>query len=413
MSKSLLSDMFREKVSKMGYDMRNEAVPAIGYPTGFLNFDYLNGYIAVEKNPETEEYEEYYNLGIEDGSYVSFIANTGVGKSTLVCQIAANIARRFETTTIFEDMIEATGMNDARRLELSKFTEDEYRKRYIIRNTGVTTESIYARIKMIHDLKIEHPEDFLYDTGRRDLQGKPIMKLEPTIYIIDSIAMLMPEKYIEEDELAGKSMGAASALIASNVFKMIIPLLKSANIILFGINHILEDVQMTAMPKKNPVPYLKQGERIPKGRTATFLANNIIRLDNANKLKVDEGYHIEGSVIEASLVKSRASGKKKPTRLVLDFANGFDPWLSALETMKYNKLLYGGGASLAVDPEKQFKFSLGTFRDKVLNDQEFRNAFIKHALEYLKTTVMRSASTNIDENHIDDLISNPDLFKVN
>ena len=413
MSKSLLSDMFREKVSKMGYDMRNEAVPAIGYPTGFLNFDYLNGYIATEKNPETEEYEEYYNLGIEDGSYVSFIANTGVGKSTLVCQIAANIARRFETTTIFEDMIEATGMNDSRRLELSKFTEDEYRKRYIIRNTGVTTESIYARIKMIHDLKIEHPEDFLYDTGRKDLQGKPIMKLEPTIYIIDSIAMLMPEKYIEEDELAGKSMGAASALIASNVFKMIIPLLKSANIILFGINHILEDVQMTAMPKKNPVPYLKQGERIPKGRTATFLANNIIRLDNANKLKVDEGYHIEGSVIEASLVKSRASGKKKPTRLVLDFANGFDPWLSALETMKYNKLLYGGGASLAVDPEKQFKFSLGTFRDKVLNDQEFRNAFIKHSLDYLKTTVMRSATTNIDENHIDDLISNPDLFKVN
>lgn len=413
MSKSLLSDMFREKVSKMGYDMRNEAVPAIGYPTGFLNFDYLNGYIATEKNPETEEYEEYYNLGIEDGSYVSFIANTGVGKSTLVCQIAANIARRFETTTIFEDMIEATGMNDSRRLELSKFTEDEYRKRYIIRNTGVTTESIYARIKMIHDLKIEHPEDFLYDTGRRDLQGKPIMKLEPTIYIIDSIAMLMPEKYIEEDELAGKSMGAASALIASNVFKMIIPLLKSANIILFGINHILEDVQMTAMPKKNPVPYLKQGERIPKGRTATFLANNIIRLDNANKLKVDEGYHIEGSVIEASLVKSRASGKKKPTRLVLDFANGFDPWLSALETMKYNKLLYGGGASLAVDPEKQFKFSLGTFRDKVLNDQEFRNAFVKHSLDYLKTTVMRSATTNIDENHIDDLISNPDLFKVN
>ena len=413
MSKSLLSDMFREKVSKMGYDMRNEAVPAIGYPTGFLNFDYLNGYIATEKNPETEEYEEYYNLGIEDGSYVSFIANTGVGKSTLVCQIAANIARRFETTTIFEDMIEATGMNDSRRLELSKFTEDEYKKRYIIRNTGVTTESIYARIKMIHDLKIEHLEDFIYDTGRRDLQGKPIMKLEPTIYIIDSIAMLMPEKYIEEDELAGKSIGAASALIASNVFKMIIPLLKSANIILFGINHILEDVQMTAMPKKNPVPYLKQGERIPKGRTATFLANNIIRLDNANKLKVDEGYHIEGSVIEASLVKSRASGKKKPTRLVLDFANGFDPWLSALETMKYNKLLYGGGASLAVDPEKQFKFSLGTFRDKVLNDQEFRNAFVKHALDYLKTTVMRSASTNIDENHIDDLISNPDLFKVN
>lgn len=412
MANSLLADMFREKVSKMGYDMKNEAQPDIGYPTGFLNFDYLNGYIANERDKDTGNFDQYYNLGITDGSFVSFIANTGVGKSTLVCQIAANIARRFETSTIFEDMIEATGMNDSRRLELSRFTESEYNDRYVIRNTGVTTESIYQRIKMIHDMKVQNPQKFLYDTGRRDFYGNPIMKLEPTIYIIDSIAMLMPEKYTEEDELAGKSMGAASALIASNVFKMIIPLLKSANIILFGINHILEDVQMTAMPKKNPVPYLKQGERIPKGRTATFLANNIVRLENCGKLKPEEGYHIEGQIVEVSLVKSRNSGKKKPTRLVFDFANGFDPYLSILETMKYNKLLFGGGAALAIDPEKQFKFSLGTFRDKIMNDINFRQAFIKHSIDYLKTTVMKPQEMSIDDNHIDDLLGNTDIFKV-
>ena len=39
---------------------------------------------------------------------------------------------------------------------------------------------------------------------------------------------------------------------------------------------------MTMFPKANPVPYLKQGERLPRGRSATYVANNIIRLDSKN-----------------------------------------------------------------------------------------------------------------------------------
>ena len=410
MANSLLADMFRQQVAKLGNS--TEATPDISYPTGFLNFDYLNGYLATERL-EDGTLHDYYDLGITDGSYVSFIANTGVGKSTLVCQIAANIARRFQTTTIFEDMIEAKGLNQSRRLQLSGFSFEEYNKRYIIRNSGVTVESIYERIKRIHDMKLQNASDFMYDTGRRDFLGNPILKFEPTIYIIDSIAMLMPKNYVEDDEMAGKSMGAASALVASNVFKMIIPLLGEANIILFGINHILEDVQMTMMPKKNPVPWLKQGERIPKGRTATFLANNIVRLDNAGKLKPEEGYHVAGHIVEASFVKSRATGIKTPTRLVFDFANGFDPYLSLLETMKYNKLLYGGGASLAVDPEKKFKFSLGTFREKIATNPEFKLAFMQQVVPYLKSTVMKPVeTTRANYAAADDILNTPGLFDV-
>jgi hypothetical protein len=77
---------------------------------------------------------------------------------------------------------------------LSGFSEQEYKDRYIIRNTGINAENLYKRIKMIHDLKVQNPQQFLYDTGHRDLSGNPIMKMEPTIYIIDSIALLMPEK---------------------------------------------------------------------------------------------------------------------------------------------------------------------------------------------------------------------------
>jgi RecA/RadA recombinase len=262
-------------------------------------------------------------------------------------------------------------------------------------------------------MKLENAADFMYDTGRRDFMGQPILKLEPTIYIIDSIAMLMPKDFVEDDEARGKSAGAASALAAANVFKMIIPLLGAANIILFGINHILEDVQMTAMPKKNPVPWLKPGERIPKGRTVTFLANNIVRLDNAGKLKPEEGYHVKGQLVEAAFVKSRSTGEKAPTRMVFDFANGFDPWLSLLETMKYNKLLYGGGASLAIDPDKNFKFSLGNFKEKIISNPEFKAAFMQQVVPYLKSTVMKPVEAT-DGNYIaaDDILNTPGLFDV-
>lgn len=382
---SLLAEEFRSKAASMGYTMSQEATEDVGYKTGFLNFDFLNGYITEEFDSSTGISTPYFNLGLTDGAFVSFIGNTGTGKTTLVCQIAANIARQFPTTTIFEDNIEG-GLTHKRRMTLSQFSPEEYRKRYIIRNTGVTIENFYKRISMIFDEKMKHVDRYLYDTGHKDMYGNPIMKLEPTIYIIDSIAMMMPEKFSEEDELSGNSAAAAAARVMAQTFRQIIPKLKAANIILIGINHILEDVQMSIMPKKNPVPYLKQGERMPKGRTITFLANNIVRVDNGPKLKEDEGYKVEGSVTEITLVKSRSSGIKTATRLIYDFANGFDPWLSLLQYLKDNKFISGAGVSLYLsdDVDKKYKFSYGTFRNKIIESEEFRKFFLNSALSKLK-----------------------------
>ena len=406
---NMLSQLFREKVAGMDYNMCQEATEDVGYPTGYLNFDFLNGYQTQGYNPDTGKVEPYFVIGITDGSYVVFLGNTGTGKSTFVEQIAANIVRPFRTSTIFEDSLEA-GMNSERRRSLSKFSKEEYNLRYIVRNTGINAENFYKRIKMIHDLKTKDPTKYLYDTGRRDIYGKPIMKLEPTVYILDSIAMLMPQTYTEEEELAGKSAGAASALVVTNAFRTLFPMLKAANIILLGINHILEDVNMTAMPKKQTVPYLKQGERIPKGRTITFLANNIIRLENVGKYKAEEGYHIEGSLVDVSLVKSRSSGKKIGTKLVFDFDNGFCPWLSLLKFLQDKKLIYGAGASLSLDPEKLYKFSLGTFREKI-NDENFRNYFLNTVLPVLKE-MPAEKDVLAQDDHVSDLLSIPNLFTV-
>jgi hypothetical protein len=81
--------------------------------------------------------------------------------------------------------------------------------------------------------------------------------------------------------------------------------------------------------------------------------------------------------------------------------------------MKYNKLLYGGGASLAVDPEKNFKFSLGNFKEKVTTNPDFKAAFMSQVMPYLKSTVMKpQQTTNSVSQAADDILATPGLYEV-
>ena len=53
MASSLLSEMFREKVSKKkDYRLKSETEHDVMYPTGFLGFDFLNGTVVHVKTPD-------------------------------------------------------------------------------------------------------------------------------------------------------------------------------------------------------------------------------------------------------------------------------------------------------------------------------------------------------------------------
>ena len=54
---------------------------------------------------------------------------------------------------------------------------------------------------------------------------------------------------------------------------------------------------------------------------------------------------------------------------------------------------------------------LVTFRDKIMNDINFRKAFIQHSIAYLKTTVMKPQEMNLNDNHVDDLLSKHGYFQ--
>ena len=387
---SLLVSNFRKKVSGMK-DVRisSEAEFGVGYPTGYLSFDFANGTkVRVEKKDGTSF--TYNSIGIVDGSMVSCVGRAGCGKTTFVMQSSGEIIRNFPNSAIFHEDIEG-GISDMRKRQLLQLTEEEFNDRYICRNTGITTENFYERIKIIHDEKINNREDYEYDTGLYDSSGERIFKLQPTVVILDSLAMLMPGDMADDDELAGPMGAAAIARKNTQLIKRIIPMLKIANIIFFVINHILPDPSL--MPKKAQTAWLKVGERVSGGETAIYLANNFLRFDDKNKLSADKDFGINGILVDIQFIKSRTNNDGRVVNMVFDYANGFDHELSMYLLLSNTGRIHGSGVGMYLEDRTDMKFSKKTFKKKLATEPEFMQLFAKVSLEALDELINQTATT--------------------
>ena len=155
---SLLVENFRKKALKCkDKRMSTEKNFDVGYPTGYLAFDFMNGVKVSVKNEQVNF--TYNSIGIVDGSMVSCVGRSGCGKTTFVMQASGNIIRPYENSAIFHEDIEG-GISDMRKRQLLGMSEEDFKERYICRNTGITTENFYERMKWIHDMKLENIEDY-------------------------------------------------------------------------------------------------------------------------------------------------------------------------------------------------------------------------------------------------------------
>lgn len=407
---SLMSN-FRAKVSKdKDLRMSQESSFDVAYATGFLGFDFLNGTVVHVKTPEKKF--KYNSVGIVDGSITMVIGRSGCGKTTWLVQTAGNIMRRFDKACVWHDDVEG-GIVETRRERLTGLFGNDLKDRYLSRNSGVNTESVYERIKIIHDLKLENRADYEYDTGLYTSRGEKIYKLQPSIYILDSLAMLTPDKYTEEDELSGQMSTTAAAKANAQLFRRIVPLLKSANIMLFVVNHITQAIDINPMAKKKAkLSYLKQDESLPGGNTPIYLANLLIRFDDNTKLKDSEGLGIAGNIVDLSLLKSRTSNVGKSIPLVFDHKRGFDAELSLFQLLKDMKMVNGAGAYLYLKDRSDIKFSQKQFKDKLIESEEFRKLFMEVSLEALEQLIY-DPGEEIEENKAVDVTGGIlDMMKI-
>ena len=400
MASKLMID-FRNRIAKNKNVESVEASFDVMYPTGFLTLDYLNGTMVHVDSPDIQT--SYTAIGIVDGSSNTFIGRTGCGKSTLVCQIIGNMMRQYPDSVAFFDDIEGS-LPQNRKEFLLGLPEEDIRERCFFRNTNINTESVYYQIKEHHDSKIENKADFTYDTGLYDTNGNRIFKMIPSFYFIDSFAMLMPKEVVEEQAVGESAMGAtATAKKNTELVKKISQLLKDANIILFTINHILDDIQMGFLPKPVQVDGLKQGERMSGGKTAQYLANNLIRLDEKAKWKDTEGFGINATVITATLIKSRTNATRRGVPLVFDKTNGaYNNYLSVYQFLKDQGLIEGAGKSMYFHGYPEAKFSQKEFLSKLQTEKDLQIAFATVAREAL-TELLSDTSREKAEAQIFDL----------
>ena len=248
---SLLSMAFRNQAKQTkDINMINEMTYSVSYPTGFMNLDFANGYIQEING------QKHFELGISDGSINMIISDSGVGKTTLATQAACSIIKPFKSSCIFYEQAEV-GTNIQRIKNLTKMDDETFEERFIVRDAGITTESIYNRVKMIYDIKVNNQSEYLYDTGLKDRHGNPIYKFEPTVVILDSIKLILSEKSTDASEISNMS-AAQNANANSQYYSKMVPLCRTANIIFLMINHITTDINTGFLPKKSELAYLIQ-----------------------------------------------------------------------------------------------------------------------------------------------------------
>lgn len=378
--------------------INTEAEFDVMYSTGFLGIDYLNGTV-VHVNGNDRNFT-YNACGIVDGSTNTVIGRSGSGKSTLLTQIVGNIARPFIQrelpTMIYIDDIEGS-LPYARKEFLLGLTEEQIERFTDIRNSGITAENLYKRIYTIADEKVTNRKAYEYDTGLYDIHGNRIFKLVPTIYLVDSLPMLLPEALSEEEDLAGSMAASSIAKTNTMVFKQIQQKCKEANIIFFTINHILDEIQMGFIPKAAQISGLKQGERLPGGKAALYLANNMFRVDDSKTLKASEGFGIDGSEVNLTLIKSRTNATKRSIPLIFNKTEGrFDDILSLFQLVKNEGKFSGAGAYLFLDDCPDIKFGMKSFKPTLEESPELQQAFAKVCYSILSDYLSETKAAEVN-----------------
>lgn len=410
-----LMDNFRAKMDKVKVAGANKRAEFdVMYSTGFLSIDYLNG---TTVHVESDERNFTYNsVGIVDGSTNTIIGRSGSGKSTLLRQIAGNIMRQFNNSLLFDDDIEGS-LPWVRKEFLYGLDPETIEKRCEFRNSGITTENVYQRIHGLYELKIQNRKEFEYDTGLYDTKGNRIFKLVPSIYIIDSLPMLLPEDLANDDELGGSMDASSIAKKNTSLLKKISQDCKEANIILFTINHILDEIQMGFIPKAAQISGLKQGERLPGGKAAIYLANNMFRVDDSLTLKADKDYGIDGSVITLTLIKSRTNATKRSIPLIFNKSEGrFDELLSLFHLLKTEGILQGSGVYY-LESAPDIKFKQKNFKEVLENSPELQKAFAEECFKILSTflsdTKTVSANNNTASFNINNIVNSMGTEQIN
>lgn len=354
---------FDDLVSKGKFGNKMTFLPR--YRTGIDIFDYVNGSIDNAGN---------VLLGIRAGKIIQDVGNASTGKTSKLIKMACNIAEQFSECKVYHFDFERSTEKD-RVLALSGWNEDTFSEKYSLLDKDISSESIYKLCKALEKVKIKHKDELMIDTGFKDINGKSIEYMQPSIVLIDSVALMAPEDIEGDDELKGSMGASAIAKSNTNIFKRIMSPITNANIIVMLVNHLTQKIEIGPFKSKPILNFLKPDENLPGGRAIYYLTDCLSKLEASKKLTPNEGFGVKGYLLDGTLVKSRNNEAGISYRMVFVQKRGIDNTLSNYVNLKEFGRISGAGKSFKLDTLPDIKFSQKGFLDIYNKNKEFRDEF--------------------------------------
>lgn len=292
--------------------------------------------------------------------------------TTIAVQIGANIIRQYPYSNIVH--FDCENRFDLSRAENITALPPEYFKnnRYVIKNGMIGLDGIQETIAKLWQQKMGIKDQLSIKMPYTDEFGKDITILQPSVIIIDSITTVLNETYSSDSvkevnkagELRSNTDGARDAKSLKGFFKDTLPMCKEANIIVYLVNHINNNMSMNAFtPVAKQQNFLKQDESIPGGRTMIFYPQNIAKLiakpsDNFT-IEADgfNGHIVMVEPIKSSSNQSGNNSKGISFELVFNYQKGFDNLRSLIWYGKNNGFIDGNRNRMKFKDDESFTFN--------------------------------------------------------
>ena len=342
--------------------------------TGFILFDYYFGSVVNIHDELGRIVKQEPRVGQAAGTFNLLVGMSGSSKTTLAIQIAGNIIRQFQNANVIhydcEQRMDLSRIEVVSQLPASYFTGDT--PKYILKGGAVGLDVIQESIVKLYVNKMKMKKELMVDSGVKDEFGQPVMILPPTVIIIDSITTVMSETFspdntkeaTDAEKMRGNTEGARDAKTLKGFFKDILPLCKEGDIIIYGINHLNNNMSMNSfIPAAKQQNFLKQDESIPGGKTMIFYPFNIAKMiakpsdDFTEESDGFSGHMVMIEPIKSSSNQSGNNSKGISFQMVFSYKYGFDPLRTLIIYAKDRGLLEGNKTRYKFKDDPSFTFS--------------------------------------------------------
>lgn len=352
----------------------------ITYSTGLLPLDYANGFwqeVTVDGVKKTVPV-----TGITGGTVVTIIGTTGTGKTTLATQMAYNIIRPFEDSTMIFIDTEKTSNRD-RIVKLARAKYDD--PRIILKKDKTTIEDVLEMFTDICETKEKGGNRYKYRVKGRTFDGSDMMVYVPTVMVIDSLPNFNGKEFNVED-LGNNVDGMRGAKDVTRFFTNVLDRMWTYNITLFIINHVRPKADMNPYAgTPNGLMMLGQGEQLPRGAVAQYYSNTFFRIKvrKSDAYTMDEnGFTGYKSTIQLAKSRTNTVGTTFPVAFLGE--EGFDSYYTIYEYANSLGLIKGRNPYLYFEGLEEYKFNRKDFRKMLVSMAEFRRGVLTVLKPYLE-----------------------------